>query len=132
MSQLRRRVVHLGLDHVLIKGRCNNFLLHGPTFEETTAAPLTGFLDCAGVDLGLLCNPGKLTPPLSHLVKYTGLIFHSTTKPILRAPEYKVDKAIAMVDYVLAQHKQILHLSLAVLLASEKESTCSPYVITCA
>jgi hypothetical protein len=100
-----------GEPAVLTKGHCNAFLLHGPTFEKTTAA-LTAFLDCA-VDVGLLCHPGKLTPP-SHIVKYTGLIFDSTKEPILRVPEYKVDKAIAMIDYVLGQHKRISRLSLAV------------------
>jgi hypothetical protein len=47
-------------------------------------------------------------------VKYTCLIFDSTTEPILRVPNYKVDKALAMIDYVLAQHKPISRLSLAV------------------
>jgi hypothetical protein len=47
-------------------------------------------------------------------VKYTGLIFDSTTEPILHVPEYKVGKAIAMIDYVLGQHKRISRPSLAV------------------
>jgi hypothetical protein len=65
------------------------------------------------VDVGLLCHPGKLTPP-SHVVKYTGLIFDTTSEPILRVPDYKVDKATAMIDYVLAQHERISWLSLSV------------------
>jgi hypothetical protein len=100
-----------GESAVLSKGHYDDFLLHGPTFEKTTAA-LTAFLDCA-VDVGFLCHPGKLTPP-SHVVKYAGLIFDSTSEPILCVPEYKVDKAIAMIDYVLAQHKRTSRLSLAV------------------
>jgi hypothetical protein len=59
---------------------------------KKTPDALTAFLDCA-VDVGLLCHPGKLTPP-SHVVKYTGLIFDSTTE-LLRVPDYKVDKSLA-------------------------------------
>jgi hypothetical protein len=65
------------------------------------------------VDVGLLCHPGKLTPT-SHVVKYTGLIFDSTTEPILRVHDYKVDKALAMIDFVLTQHKRTSRLSLVV------------------
>jgi hypothetical protein len=58
-----------------------------------------------------MCHPGKLTP-LSHVLKSTGLIFDSTTEPILRVLDYKVDKALAMIDFVLTQHKRISRLSL--------------------
>jgi hypothetical protein len=111
LGQVRILIGADGEPAVLSKGHCDDFLLHGPTFEKTTA-DLTTFLDCA-MDVGLLCHPGKLTSP-SHAVKYTGLIFDLASEPILRVPEYKVAKAIAMINYVLAQHKWISCLSLAV------------------
>jgi hypothetical protein len=86
--------------------------IHGPTKDKTIAA-LTDFLNCA-VDVGLLCHPGKLTPP-AHAVKYTGLIFDSTANPILRIPEYKVAKAIALTDYGWAHQGRISRLALAVI-----------------
>jgi hypothetical protein len=56
--------VLLGFDNVLavlVWAHCDDFYIHGPNKDKTTAA-LTAFLHCA-VDVGLLCHPGKLTPP---------------------------------------------------------------------
>jgi hypothetical protein len=57
-----------GLPAVLIWAHCDDFFIHGPTYDKTAAA-LTAFLDLT-VQLGLLCHPAKLTPP-AQVVKYT-------------------------------------------------------------
>jgi hypothetical protein len=75
-----------GLPAALIWAHCDDFFIHGPTRAKTAAA-LTTFLDLT-VEVGLLCHPGKLTPP-AHVVKYTGLLFDTTAVPTLRVPEYK-------------------------------------------
>jgi hypothetical protein len=111
------------LPAALVWSHCDDFYIHGPTKEKTTAA-LTAFLDKA-VDVGMLCHPGKLTPP-SHTVKYTGLIFDTTTEPTLLIPEDKRIKALAMIDYAKCHHGRISRLALAVvvgLLESLVEAT---------
>jgi hypothetical protein len=100
-----------GIPAVLCKGHCDDFLVHGPTYDTTFRA-LTAFLNCA-VDVGLLCHPGKLAPP-AHVVKYTGLLFDTVREPILRIPPYKIDKALAMIDYILDHGNHLSRLSLAV------------------
>jgi hypothetical protein len=100
-----------GIPAALCKGHCDDFLVHGPTYDKTFRA-LTAFLNCA-VDVGLLCHPGKLTPP-AHVVKYTGLLFDTVREPILRIPPYKIDKALAMIDYILDHGNHLFRLSLAV------------------
>jgi hypothetical protein len=75
--------VLLGFDNVpavLVWAHCDDFYIHGPNKDKTTAA-LTAFLNCA-VDVGLLCHPGKFTPP-AQAVKYTGFILDSTSEPTL-------------------------------------------------
>jgi hypothetical protein len=67
-----------GLPAVLVWAHCDDFLLHGPTYEKTSKA-LSAFLDLT-VQVGLLCHPGKLTPP-AQIVKYTGLLFDTTGTP---------------------------------------------------
>jgi hypothetical protein len=56
----------------LIWAHCDDFLIHAPTHAKCTAA-LTAFMDYV-VEVGLLCHPGKPTPP-SQVVKYTGFLF---------------------------------------------------------
>jgi hypothetical protein len=98
---------------VLVWAHCDDFFIHGPTKDKTIAA-LTAFLNCA-VDVGLLCHPGKLTPP-AHAVKYIGFIFDSVAESTVRIPEYKVAKAIALRDYGRAHHWRISRLALAVIM----------------
>jgi hypothetical protein len=93
-----------GLPAVLLWSHCNDFFIHGPTKEKTTAA-LIAFLNKA-VDVGMLCHPGKLTPP-AQLVKYTGLIFNTTTEPKLLVPEDKQTKSLAMINYAQRNHLRI-------------------------
>jgi hypothetical protein len=72
-----------GLPAVLIWAHCDNFFIHGPRYDKTA---VTAFLDLT-VQLGLLCHPGKLTPP-AQVVKYTRLLFDTEEVPTLRIPEY--------------------------------------------
>jgi len=91
----------------------DDFLIHGPTLEATQLA-LRHFLDTA-VDCGLLCHPGKLTPPQQR-VKYCGYLIDTTQVPTLLIPTTKRERALAMVELVLAGGIQQSHsrLSLSV------------------
>jgi hypothetical protein len=97
----------------LLWAHCDDFFIHGPTTMVKTEAGLRAFLDLA-VRVGLLCDPGKLTKP-APVVKYTGLIFDTTTMPCLRIPEYKSTKAIAMIQFAVWNALRISRLALAVL-----------------
>jgi hypothetical protein len=70
------------------------------------------FLDAA-VDVGMLCHPGKLTPP-AQSVKYAGLIFDTRAEPMLLIPEDKRSKALAMTVYACRQKDKISRLALSV------------------
>jgi hypothetical protein len=76
----------------------DNFILHGPTEEETTAA-LHYFLDTT-VDIGMLCHPKKLTPPCQ-VVKYCGFLFDTTNIPCLCIPITKRKRALAIVKHLI-------------------------------
>jgi hypothetical protein len=84
---------------------------YGPTYEKTSPA-LTAFLDVV-VEVGLLCHPGKLTPP-DQVVKYTGILFDTSTVPKIRVPEYKCAKALAMTDFAIRHRSLLSRLGLAV------------------
>lgn len=56
----------------------DDFLIHGPDYFSIAAA-LTLFLDTA-VAVGLLCHPGKLTPP-QQTVKYCGFLINTVHIP---------------------------------------------------
>jgi hypothetical protein len=66
---------------------------------ETTAKAFTFFLGTA-VEFGLLCHPGKLTPP-SQVVQYCGFMLDLIGIPTMRIPFGKQERAIAKVDYFL-------------------------------
>jgi hypothetical protein len=100
-----------GLPAALVWSHCDDFLIHGPTLAKTTLA-LCDFLDYA-VGVGLLCHPGKLTPP-AQSVKYAGLIFDTRATPILRVPETKRVKAIALCRFTIHHRDRISRLSLSV------------------
>ena len=86
-----------GLPSALRVAFCDDFLLHGPTYEKTALA-LTKFMDLA-VEVGMLCNPVKVEPP-SQCVKYCGFLFDTRGVPTLRMPAEKRSRALAMVEYV--------------------------------
>jgi hypothetical protein len=77
---------------------------------------LTAFLDLT-VQVGSLCHPGKLTPPV-YVVKYTGLLFDTSNIPTLRIPEYKRAKAIAMIDFAILHRQRLSRLGVAVVVGS--------------
>ena len=81
----------------------DDFAIHGPTLEATQSA-LNLFLDVA-VQVGLLCHPGKLKPP-SQTPLYTGFIFDTRGIPTLRVPTPKRERALAMVDHLLARNNE--------------------------
>jgi hypothetical protein len=91
----------------------DDFCLHGPTYEKTAAA-LKFFLDKA-VDVGLLCHPKKLTPPLQ-IVKYCGFILDSRRIPCMRIPVAKRERALAIVEHLLEANpdREFSQLSLAI------------------
>jgi hypothetical protein len=91
----------------------DDFLIHGPTLASTQAA-LTLFLDTA-VECGLLCHPGKLTPPQQE-VHYCGFLLNTEDIPEMKIPVLKREKALAMVEYMIEKGTEFEHsrLSLSV------------------
>jgi hypothetical protein len=77
----------------------DNFLIHGDTYDKTAHA-LKLFLDTA-VDVGMLCHPKKLTPP-QQVVKYCGFLMDSRGIPCLRIPNGKRERALAIVEHLIA------------------------------
>jgi hypothetical protein len=113
-SHLGHGLVFIGDDGSpagLVWAHRDDFLLHGPTYQKTVDG-LTAFLDLT-VRVGLLCHPGKLTPP-THVVKYRGLLFDTTSTPTTRLPEYNRAKAVAMIDFAKSHRQRISRLGLAV------------------
>ena len=78
----------------------DDFALHGPDRRSTTEA-LKDFLDLA-VDVGLLIHPRKLHLP-SQVQQYTGFIFDTRSSPVLRIPQDKRERGMAMAK-MLREH----------------------------
>ena len=98
----------LGYDFVLknrhgaavkLWGFVDDFLLHGPTLESVREG-LTIFLDFA-VKYGFLAHPNKLTKP-SQEVKYCGFLFNIVSRPCLKIPLSKQERALAICDHLLS------------------------------
>lgn len=103
-----------GLPSVLIWVHVDDFLIHGPTFAKTAEA-LSALMDQA-LAVGLLFNPSKITPP-GQLTKYCGFIYDTVGIPTLVVPADKRDRAVATLDYVMAQSERpISRLCLSVVL----------------
>jgi hypothetical protein len=112
-----------GLPAVLSFAHCDDFMIHGPTYDKTRLASID-FLDLT-VKVGLLAHPMKLTPPCQE-VKYTGFIWNTEGIPTLKVPSYKVDKSIALIDYALDHRAHVSRLCLSVVkgvLESEVDAT---------
>ena len=101
-----------GEPAVLVWAHCDDFLIHGSTKEKTTRA-LSAFLDLA-VDCGMLCHPGKLSPP-AQVVKYTGFLFDTSAEPALRIPVNKREKALAILDFIVKHRERVSRLGLSIL-----------------
>jgi hypothetical protein len=105
-----------GLPAVKVFIHIDDFCLHGPTYEKTVAA-LNALMDRA-LDVGMLFNPAKVVPPQQE-VKYCGLIYDTQSLPTLRIPTDKRDRALAMIDFVLARRGSPLSkLALSVLVGT--------------
>jgi hypothetical protein len=91
----------------------DDFLIHGPDYQSTAEA-LALFLDAA-VTVGLLCHPGKLTPPQQE-VKYCGFLLNTVHIPKQIMPTNKRERALAMIEYILnsSPTKKFSRLALAV------------------
>ena len=102
-----------GSPAVKIWVHVDDFLIHGDTYEKTARA-LKLFLDTA-VDVGMLCHPKKLTPP-TQVVKYCGFLMDSRGIPCLRIPIGKRERALAVVEHLIAApvDRAFSRLSLAV------------------
>jgi hypothetical protein len=102
-----------GSPAVKIWVHVDDFLIHGDTYEKTARA-LKLFLDTA-VDVGMLCHPKKLTPP-TQVVKYCGFLMDSRGIPCLRIPVGKRERALAIVEHLIAApaDRAFSRLSLAV------------------
>jgi len=102
-----------GLAAALVFGFVDDFFLHSPTYEKLVAA-LDKFMDFA-LEVGLLCNPAKVIPP-SQEVKYCGFIFDTRGVPMLRIPEAKLSRSLAMIEYFLTfKNGDVPRLSLVVI-----------------
>jgi hypothetical protein len=75
----------------------DDFLIHQPTKEKTTAA-LSFFLDTT-MDIGMLCHPKKLTPP-NHIVKKCGFVFDLMCISCICIPVSKREKALATAKHL--------------------------------
>jgi hypothetical protein len=91
----------------------DDFIIHGPTFDKTTAA-LKYFLDMT-VRVGMLCHPKKLTPPCQ-VAKYCSFLFDTRTIPCLSIPVTKRERALAIAKHVISSvsTREWSRLSLAV------------------
>lgn len=91
----------------------DDFCIHAQTADLCSKA-LTMFLDMA-LRVGMLCHPKKLIPP-AQVVKYCGFLIDTTDIPCLRVPTDKRERALAMVDHMLAAKpsQKFSRLSLAV------------------
>ena len=100
-----------GSPAVRVWAHVDDFLIHGPTLEATTAA-LNLFMDLA-LQVGLLCHPKKLIPP-TQTPKYTGFIFDTRSTPTLRVPTDKRERALAMVSHIRRLRRPVSALALSV------------------
>ena len=89
-----------GLPAVLLFAHIDDFFLHGPTWEKT-AKGMQILMDAA-MRVGLLFNPTKILLP-APCVKYD-----TTATPTLRIPTDKRERAVAILDYVMARREQEL------------------------
>jgi hypothetical protein len=93
-----------GLPAVHVWAHVDDFLLHGPTKEKVTRA-LKLFLDLS-VDVGLLCNPTKITPPCQ-VVLYCGFLLDTRSVPCIRIPVAKRERALAMIEFILDSKPEV-------------------------
>lgn len=84
---------------VRVWGYVDDFLMHAATRRLIHEARLF-FMDVACI-FGFLCHPLKCPPP-SQCVKFIGFEFDTHGFPLLRVPLEKRERALAIVEYLLA------------------------------
>jgi len=92
-----------GLPVVLLFAHIDDFFLEGPTWEKT--AEMMQILMDAAMRVGLLFNPTKISLR-APCVKYCGFMYNTTATPKLRIPTDKRERAVAILDYVMARREQ--------------------------
>jgi len=104
----------------------DDFAIHGAA-EEIANEAVQLFFDVA-LEVGLLCNPVKCHPP-AQVCKYLGFLFDTRGIPILRIPEDKRERGIAMLEHTLGHPSswEFSRLSLSVLVGTlESMSEATP------
>ena len=86
-----------GKPAVLIWIHVDDILIHGPSYDKLVSA-MKSLLDTT-VQLGLICQPCKTTPP-TQKVKFCGFIYDTENVPQLIIPDNKVSRAIALIDHL--------------------------------
>ena len=88
-----------GLPVVLIWMHVDDIFIHGPTLAKLEAA--LDHIMATAVQLGLICNPFKTSPP-SQQVKFCGFLYNTSSTPTLHIPPDKVSRAIAITNFLLS------------------------------
>jgi len=88
-----------GLPAALMWIHVDDIAVHAPTKVKCQAA-LTALMD-ATVRVGLICQPCKTRAP-AQVQKYCGFIYDTVGIPCLRAPQDKLDRALATIAYLRA------------------------------
>jgi hypothetical protein len=75
----------------------DDIMIHG-TEESDVAEALTHTMDLA-LELGLICQPAKTSPPAAKQ-KFCGFLYDTTGVPERRVPANKVSRALALLSFV--------------------------------
>jgi len=86
-----------GSPALLIWIHVDDVFLHGPDGGKVEAG-LNYVMDTA-LRLGLICQPVKTKPP-GRVQKFCGMLYDSRATPCMRIPVGKIERAIALLDYL--------------------------------
>jgi hypothetical protein len=93
-----------GLSAVLFWVHIDGFLIHGPTYEKTARA-MQALIDKKALDIGLLFNLTKTTPPTG-AIKYCGFIYGTKHIPSLQISTDKRLRSLVLLKYVMDRSGQ--------------------------
>ena len=111
-----------GLPACQVWAHVDDYLVHGPTKKKTCQA-FAAFMDLS-VRMGFIVQPKKTSPP-AQVQTYCGFEYDTSSRPTLRIPQAKQQRAIASIDYLqkfrktqekAASTHQLARLTLAVVL----------------